>query len=428
MKLVELFDKLAACSKAADKEALLKANHTDTLDQIMHDCYDSVRYNIRPKQINVPCYGTASLDKNYLHVHNLLKDLAARKYTGNDAVEVVEQLFSKFDEQSVSYLLKLLDRNLKIGVTLTQYNKWFGIKETKFEVPLAHHYDKVTGVNVLDGSYYASRKLDGVRLWVDIDMDEKNVVFRSRSGKEYTTLSNLKQPVLNVMKGKHGQWCLDGECCIIKENGEDDFQGVMKQIRRKNYTIPDPHYCIFDMVPKSVADGIDRGDLFHDRYAAMQKLPKDSHIQLLEQELVTDEKVFAKWRQKVIDGNWEGFMFRKDTYFTKGRSKDLLKYKPYTDDEYVVKDIIVGKQTWSGPDGHHEEDGVTALIIEHKGCDVRVGTGLSMEQRIDWFAHPEHVIGKTVTIKYLEETQDQNGKWSLRHPVLKWKYEGERDV
>lgn len=428
MTLIQLFDSLAASSKAADKEALIKENMSDTLDMIMHDCYDSVRYNIKARQINVPCYGKATLEKNYLHVHNLLQDLANRVYTGNAAVDAVEQLFSKFDEPTVAYLLKLLDRNLKIGVTLTQYNKWLNIKVKKFEVPLALHYDKVTGVNVLDGRHYASRKLDGVRLWVDVDMDAKTVQFRSRSGKDYTTLSNLTDPILNIMKGKTGKWCLDGECCIIMANGEDDFQGVMKQIRKKNYTIPDPHYCVFDLVPKAVADGEERGKIFHDRYADMLALPKDPHVQILEQELVTDEKVFAKWRQKVIDGNWEGFMFRNDTYFTCGRSKDLLKYKPYTDDEYVVKDIVVGKQTWSGPDGHHEEDGVTALIIEHKGCPVRVGTGLSMEQRIDWFKHPNHVIGKTVTIKYLEETQDQNGKWSLRHPVLKWKYDGERDV
>ena len=68
------------------------------------------------------------------------------------------------------------------------------------------------------------------------------------------------------------------------------------------------------------------------------------------------------------------------------------------------------------------------LVIEHKGNKVGVGTGLSLEQRKRWYTNPEEIVNHVVTIKYFEETQDQFGNWSLRFPVLKAVYDGERDM
>ena len=62
------------------------------------------------------------------------------------------------------------------------------------------------------------------------------------------------------------------------------------------------------------------------------------------------------------------------------------------------------------------------------GDRVNVGGGLTKEQRIEWLKNPKLILGKTVTIKYLEETTDVNGKHSLRHPTLKFVYDGARDV
>ena len=72
--------------------------------------------------------------------------------------------------------------------------------------------------------------------------------------------------------------------------------------------------------------------------------------------------------------------------------------------------------------------GVKSLIIEHKGNDVNVGSGLSREQRIAWMKKPSKIIGKTVTIKYFEETKNKAGEYSLRFPTLKYVYENGRNV
>ena len=71
---------------------------------------------------------------------------------------------------------------------------------------------------------------------------------------------------------------------------------------------------------------------------------------------------------------------------------------------------------------------VGSLVIEYKGNKVNVGTGLSLEQRKRWYKHPEEIVGKTITVKYFEPTQNQDGSWSLRFPVLKVIYDKERDM
>ena len=72
--------------------------------------------------------------------------------------------------------------------------------------------------------------------------------------------------------------------------------------------------------------------------------------------------------------------------------------------------------------------GVKSLIIEHKGFKVNVGSGLTKEQRKEWYADPTKIIGKTVTIKYFETTVAQDGTESLRFPILKAVYEDGRTV
>jgi ATP-dependent DNA ligase len=39
----------------------------------------------------------------------------------------------------------------------------------------------------------------------------------------------------------------DGELCIVDENGKEDFQGIIKEHNRKNHTIKNPKFLIFDI-------------------------------------------------------------------------------------------------------------------------------------------------------------------------------------
>ena len=62
---------------------------------------------------------------------------------------------------------------------------------------------------------------------------------------------------------------------------------------------------------------------------------------------------------------------------------------------------------------------LSSVEIEHKGNTVNVGSGFTIGERLFFKENPEQLIGKTITVKYFEETSDCNGKASLRFPTIK---------
>lgn len=432
--ITETFDLISKTAKLIDKKKLISKLDSNIVNQILVDTYDkSVSYGITTKNLKPSSdwIFTNTIDENYQIFHSLLEDLAARKITGNEAINTMSDMINSFRKEDRKLLMDIIDRSIAIGFTWDAWQKFTGKKVVKFEVPLALHLNKVKNIDPMDGTYFASRKMDGCRLLIKADLDTGEIIFYSRSGKEYKTLSNLKPSIINLLKGRSGVWALDGECAKMLPDGKDDFQGVMKEITRKNYTISKPHFYLFDLVPWDVFVGDEISDVFSVRYSEMQKLPTDPSIILLEQEKITSAEIFEKWADRVSENNWEGFMLRKDVPFKTGRSRDLLKYKPFVEDfETRVIRTVNGQQVFAVPgEGNKLFDGVKYLVIQlSTGDEVHVGTGLSKEQRTLWFQNPDLIVGKVITVKYLEKTIDQNGKHSLRHPILKWVHGEERDT
>ena len=206
----------------------------------------------------------------------------------------------------------------------------------------------------------------------------------------------------------------------------------MSEVTRKNHTIANPKFKWFDLLKYDEFIGKEESPILSHRYDEMCEClyysSRPSSIEILSQEKISSWDQFNKWSKAVDEKGWEGFMLRKDVPYKSGRSKDLLKVKKMQDTEYVVEDVVMGKVTYN-EGGVKEHDAVSSLVITHKGNKVYVGSGLSKEQRLNWFDHPENIIGKTITVQYFEETKDKKTKeLSLRFPILKYVYDGEREV
>lgn len=431
MTIIECLESLEHAGKLEEKRTALVAGRNATLDLLFEDSCSDDKWNITSKNISVSSSGTMTIDSDYGTFHGMLMDLCARKVTGNAAKDLVEQVISGFDAESQKWLLRVLDKNLTVGVSYETYAKLLGIDTgNKFEVALAFNLEKVNGVNPVDGTFFASRKLDGVRTVAKVDLDKQEVTLISRQNKVFETLDNLKPKVLKMLSGLVGTWYLDGECCLINEKGEEDFQGIMKEVRRKDHTIENPSYCVFDILTEDEFYGKTASKNFNYRYEFLRGLQQVDGIIVLEQERMTSQEQFDKWVGLVKQNGWEGFMLRKDAPYKSGRTKDLLKVKKFMDAEYVVKSISLGDITFSVPGEGLKlyKDILKEFTIEHKGCEVHVGSGLTREQRIYYAAHPEELIGKTVTVQYFSETVNQNGGYSLRFPVCKMVYSNGRDV
>ena len=435
---IELLDQVRQAATLSEKISLLKNHRSDLVDLIAADAMDkSITYGITSKGIEIQ----PRTPDDHLYIgwydgfHAILERLASRKLTGNAAIDDVTDYLKYHDEETQRFLLQVLDRDLSLGIGWDTYRSEVMGLDDQFEVALARHLEKVKGVDPVDGTWFASRKCDGVRCIAIISDGE--VEFRSRQNKVFTTLDRLKPAVANFCIGLTGQWVLDGELCKIDENGDEDFQSVMKEIRKKDYTIESCCYQVFDVLTydefrlgKTRKNFSQRLDLLYKLNEAYQEHPHgDCWVKPLKQERLTCQADFDRWAGYVEAGNWEGFMLRKDVPYQSGRTKDLLKVKKFSDLEAVVLDVVVGEMTTALPGkGNETFTGVRSLVISYKGNIVNVGSGLTREQRIEWYKDPSKIIGSDICVKYFEETVSQDGKCSLRFPTLKYAYSGKRDV
>lgn len=434
MRIFDLFVEIESTPKSSLKKKILSENLNQTIKTIFDDTYNTDRqYYIKKLELSFDKFGELTIVDNYNIFHEGLNKLNNREITGNAAITYITDIITKYNVEDQIVLLRILQRNLKIGLSYDSFLDVIGERKSKFEVALAENLNKVKNVNPIDGTYFISRKLDGVRCicYVNkyIDNGEQNldIKFLSRQNKEFTTLSNLIEPIKKLMeKVNINEWILDGEICMMDDDGNENFSNLMKEITRKNHTIKNPKYNVFDMMLKTEFDGNCASDTFSERLKFMNELEQQPQVRILEQERVTSQEILDKWINMAKENHWEGCMLRRDVPYKSGRSKDLLKIKDMQDAEYIIKDVITGKMIFN-ENGNKEFDVVTALVIEHKGNIVNVGSGLSKEQRLRWFKYPDEIIGKQVTIQYFEETQDSKTKeFSLRFPVLKYVYENNR--
>lgn len=434
MRIFDLFVEIESTPKSSLKKKILSENLNQTIKTIFDDTYNTDRqYYIKKLELSFDKFGELTIVDNYNIFHEGLNKLNNREITGNAAITYITDIITKYNVEDQIVLLRILQRKLKIGLSYDSFLDVIGERKSKFEVALAENLNKVKNVNPIDGTYFISRKLDGVRCicYVNkyIDNGEQNldIKFISRQNKEFTTLSNLIEPIKKLMeKVNINEWILDGEICMMDDDGNENFSNLMKEITRKNHTIKNPKYNVFDMMLKTEFDGNCTSDTFSERLKFMYELEQQPQVRILEQERVTSQEILDKWINMAKENHWEGCMLRRDVPYKSGRSKDLLKIKDMQDAEYIIKDVITGKMIFN-ENGNKEFDVVTALVIEHKGNIVNVGSGLSKEQRLRWFKYPDEIIGKQVTIQYFEETQDSKTKeFSLRFPVLKYVYENNR--
>lgn len=434
MRITEIFETIQNTAGTNDKKRFLKEHMNTTIKWIFDDCYGKRKYYIKTFEPKPGCQGELTLDNDYLDFHHALDRLAKREITGDEAYAYLQQVVSSYTVEDQIVLCKIIDRNLKIGVSLDNFLDIIGKKSEKFEVALAESLAKAKNINAVDGTYFVSRKLDGVRCICIVNKTDEHIAFRfmSRQGKQFTTLNNLT-PFISYFVGplSNGNWVFDGEICIIDENGKESFSGIMKEITRKDHTIEHPRYKVFDLLTLDEFEGKVESETFsvrHDRLCSLQRNFECSALEVVVQQRVTSQEILDAWVGESKEEGWEGCMLRKDVAYKRGRSKDLLKIKEMQDAEYIVYDIETGKATYN-EGGHKEFDVVTALKITHKDNVVSVGSGLSKEQRLRWYEHPEEIIGKVITVQYFEETVDsKTGKPSLRFPVLKYVYEGGRNV
>lgn len=420
-KLKVAVEELQADSSSTNKVELLKKH---LKNDFVRDCFF---YTYNPLyQFHVTsslCKKKKSISSgSHSDIFSLLDDLRTRAITGHDAVGSVNAFVAKNSEYE-DLIYSIIDKDLKTRTAEKVINKAVPGLIPEFEVALSEKFDE----KIVDFSdvWYASRKLDGVRCLIVADEKGKVTCF-SRQGKIFETLGKVEEAVENLKIKGH---VIDCEVCLLN-NDADDFQGIMKLIRRKDFTIPNPVCKIFDMLTMKEFSSRKSSRILSERLAEIPKMIPSGHpiLQILPQTVVKSKGQYESLMEEAAEKGWEGLILRKDSAYKGKRSKDLLKCKNFFDAEYLVKDVEMGPFRYVCDGQEAEEEMLSCVTIEHKGYDVRVGSGWSIDQRKMFYKNPEKILGKTITVQYFEETKNQEGGISLRFPTVKVVYEDGRNV
>ena len=429
-EIQEFVDRLKSTNSTNDKIAIIKEYKDDSkIEKLLKYTYSPFKqFHVTSKN----CKKNSVLlghPNTYGSIFTLLDDLTNRVCTGHTAIANVNRFIlenKKYEE----LIYCVIDKNLKTRTGADLINKAIPGCVPTFKVALANSYDKQKGkVNFNKQTWFASHKLDGVRCLAIVD-EKGKCNFYSRQGKVFDTLNVLRDEIesLNLCN-----MVFDGEVCLMDKSGSEDFQGIMKEIKRKDHTIKNPKYKVFDYLLLDEFDNQTSTRKLSERLSCFNGISnafteKLNCINLLEQWKVESEEHFQELAELATKNNWEGLILRKDSEYKGKRSNDLLKVKKFFDEEYVVKSvetaihriIVNGKEV--------EEEMLGSVIIEHKGCKVGVGSGFDQEERRKYFKNPELIVGKIITVQYFEETTNQDGCHSLRFPVVKHIYTNGRDV
>ena len=420
-ELKDFVDEMRATSSSLEKVKILKKQpgYIQSILEYTYNPYKQYHVTsktcIKNKDIVTPYFGKTIFD--------LLDDLTTRHMTGHAAIGAVNYFVSKNNYEDLVF--SIIDKDLKIRTGAKVINKAFPGLIPEFNVALAQEYK---GKCDWSDNWYASRKLDGVRCLAVVDEEGKCTLY-SRMGKEFTTLNKVKEAIektciINTV--------FDGEICLLDENGDEDFQGIMKELRRKDHQIENPVFMVFDMIHKPNFDMGGGGPDLENRLHSLRSWITTRHalnsgaLRYLNQFQIIDDNHFEHWSKMSAENNWEGFMLRKNIGYEGKRSKNLLKVKKFFDAEYKVVDYDNDNHEVVR-DGKSETMKMLAQVwIEHKGHRVKVGSGWTQDQRLQYM--DGSIVGKTITVQYFEETHNQEGGISLRFPTVKIVHGEKRDM
>ena len=258
---------------------------------------------------------------------------------------------------------------------------------------LAHRHDKHS--SKINYPCWVQPKLDGVRMLAR--KQDGVVTMWSRKGKVIDIPDKINQQLCEMLS--NGQ-CVDGELYVHGWT----FQRIISAVKKKRddtdlleyhiYDSPHPTLSFEDRVP---IHGI--GSIAFPEYCQSWTII-GKNIKIVNTHHIEDQMDFDVKETIMLSQGYEGMMARnkKSLYKYKNRSYDLQKVKRFVDNEFK----IIG-----GKDGSGRESGLVVFkCITSDGLEFDVRPRGSHEERAEQYKNLDSYIGKMLTVRYQEFTDD----------------------
>ena len=351
--------------------------------------------------------------KTYDSLFGILDDLRAMPAVNDQMTANIHAALSELPEDLKTFAYSFLCKDISLGVTAKTVNKVMGMEVIpEFRCMLANKYFEHP--NAVEGKhFYLTEKLDGIRCIAVVEED--SVRLFSRQGIPIEGLTEVEDDLAAVyMNAK--ECVLDGELLVTdrdsipsKEQYKRTTMIVRKDGEKRGIT-----YNVFDIID---VDAFCHRECDTPYYLRRQRLEVYTHGLRFVRPLPV--LYHGNDTSKILEHlniqrrlSHEGVMVNlADEPYQFTRTNALLKVKVMQDCDLEIIGVQAGQGKFAGTLG--------ALIVDYKGSPVGVGSGIPDALRAAIWADPEKYIGRVATVQYFEETNDADGKKSIRFPVFR---------
>ncbi|MDR2589744.1 MAG: hypothetical protein LBC71_01965 [Oscillospiraceae bacterium] len=334
--------------------------------------------------------------------------------TGSD--EVIANIRSFLDEQEIEmkkFYSSIITKSAKLGCDVKSVNKAFG-KEMipQWEVQQSYSIEKSP---LKDGEWFSlSEKLNGVR-----GTYFEGKIF-SRQGKEIVGLDHIITDI-NRLFDEPDSWVLDGELVRINNDGLSDNEnfrvgtGLLGQDDADKSCM---QFVVFDLLPKLEFARGESELTYKERLVQLYEL-KDriNSLNITSLTIVNilytgnDPSVVDELLDKMVHEDKEGLMLNRDSKYYCKRHNGILKVKRF----YTVDLRVIAVEEGSG----RLAGKLGAFVVDYKANSLNVGSGMTDEQRDEFWIIKDELIGRVIEVKYKEESSDKKtGLYSLQFPIF----------
>lgn len=394
-------------------QILNKHKNDETIQLILKMTYDKVRYTYGIKK--VPEFQkfmttSATLD---MALNFLLIELSTRVLTGHTALNELTDILQRLSTTDANIILKILDRDLKIGIGKTQINKTW--KDLVVDPPYMRCgiYSEKTSSKI---KFPAIVQLKADGMYQSVTVFDGSVTFESRSGEE------RQFPTLQEQFSKLSDGVYIGELLIPGTLSRSEANGLL------NSDNP-PHEKIIMQLWDCVTI-----EEYQDAKHTKKEIERLTYSQRFEK-LIKHLQINQSENIKVIDylnvETIQEALTQTSKWMTEGFEGSILKdncniFKDHTSPTQlklkveIELDVRVTGFT-NGTKGTRREQTFGAITYTNdEGTIKGQCSGFTDKQLEEFNSKREELIGKVITVQCNDLTKGRNNEYyALSHPRFK---------
>ena len=356
---------------------------------------------------------TAERTVRFRSFHELMAYIRKNHTGSDDILANVQGFLDDADPELRPFYIGIITKSIRIGCDVKTVNDALGYALIpQWEVQQAYQIGKL---KMNENEWFSlSQKLNGVR---GTYFEGKLI---SRQGKEFSGLEHIVEEIRQLIPDSE-EWVIDGE--LIRKNVEhipdnQNFRLTAGMINQEDGDKRKIQMVIFDILPKAEFLRGESELRYRERLEELKALQKEIQRKNLSTLRVVDilytgndMSMISQCLERMIAEGKEGLMLNRNCkYFTR-RHNGILKVKQFYTVDLEIMDLEEGTGRLTGTLG--------AFVVRYKDNYLRVGSGMTDEQRKQFWDAGIRLIGRVIEVKYKDESIDsRTGLHSLQFPIF----------